>query len=601
MILQSLNRLYDRLAAEPEYGLAPPGYSLQKISFVIVIHPDGRLHEIQSLRDENGRERQILVPGGDKPRGSVTNKSVHKKTGFLRNDSAFLLGRRITTSEDSLAEMEFQAFKKKHLEIESDINDKHFSAVCQFLRRWRTGNLTDNQKNIVKGGVGIFKLIGEQQFVHERQAVRTWWNESQQGKKNDQQHVGICLVTGKSGPIAKTHEPNFKGVEGGQSSGSLLVSYNRVAFESYGKKKSFNASVSEEAAFKYCTALNTILSGPRRSKHVFVLRDPKAILSSRDKKRSTTIVFWTERKTVTEDWLVQFLSGDMGAAAQDDTALNQMKMFLQALRSGGGELRALGDDPATPVHVLGLAPNAGRLSVRFWHTGSLGELFDKLKVHHDALSMYWCRDPCEWQKPPEFPPLWMLLRETARESKDIPPLLGGALLRAVIGGGPYPEALAAAVVRRIRADRNVNYLRAAILKAWLTRHPNRQGEIPVSLDIQRSDPAYRLGRLFAVLEKTQEDAQPGINATIRDRFYSAASATPAVVFPRLLRTYQHHLAKLPVGQKIGREKLVQEIMDGIDSMPAHLRLQDQALFAIGYYQQRKALFTKMESETDNQE
>ena len=398
----------------------------------------------------------------------------------------------------------------------------------------------------------------------------------------------MCLVSGQRARVARTHEPKLKGVLGAKEAGAVLVSFNCDAFASYGKKQSFNAPVSEQAAFRYCTALNAILSGACSHRHRFSLGD-------------TTVVFWTDKPTTAEGWLADLLGGNLEERAQDEAALEQARIVLEAVRKGGGALSLLGDDPDTPIHLLGLAPNAARLAVRFWHTGTLRALFDRLKAHHDALRMVRQLEAGSKRPDPEFPPLWMLLREIARESKDIPPLLGGALLRAVIGGGPYPEALAASVVRRIRADRTVNYLRAAILKAWLTRHPNRQGEIPVSLDTQRTDPAYRLGRLFAVLEKTQEDAQPGINATIRDRFYSAASATPAVVFPRLLRTYQHHLAKLPVGQKIGREKLVQEIMDGIDGMPSHLRLQDQALFAIGYYQQRKALFTKKEPETDNQE
>ena len=196
------------------------------------------------------------------------------------------------------------------------------------------------------------------------------------------------------------------------------------------------------------------------------------------------------------------------------------------------------------------------------------------------------------------------MRETAREAKDIPPLLAGALMRAILNGTPYPNSLASAVIRRIRADCLINYCRAAILKAWLTRLKRTQGGIPLSLDTERTEPAYRLGRLFAVLEKTQEDAQPGINATIRDRFYSAASATPSMVFPRLLRTYQHHLGKLHPGSKVNREKLVQDIVDGLDTMPPHLNLEAQALFSIGYYHQRKSLFggsKAQEATADSQE
>ncbi len=597
MILQSLNQLYERLTAEPEYAVAPPGYSLQNIAFVVVLKPDGCLYEIQSLKDEKGKDKKLLVPGGDKPRGGITKKSVHNKTGFLRNDSAFLLGRRVSKSEYVKAEMEFNAFKEKHCQIEDEIKDAHYSAVCRYLENWNAADLTEEQKSTVKGGSGVFKIVGELQYIHDRTAVREWW-QRQHKTKSTEKHFGLCLVTGERELIARTHEPNFKGIEGGQSSGAPLVSYNCDAFESYGKTQSYNASVSEAAAFRYCTALNAILSGPQKLKHTVALRNPSVKLSNGDKKKSTTIVFWTELPTETEDWLAQMFSGNLDEV-QDDHSLTQTRILLQALRNGSGELRALGDDPSTPVHILGLAPNAGRLSVRFWHTGSLGELFDKLKSHHDALRLYWCWDPFDKKEPPEFPPAWMLLRETARESKDIPPLLGGALMRAILEGTPYPDALANAVVRRIRADRHINYLRAAILKAWLTRKPNHQGGVPVSLDIEQFEPGYRLGRLFAALEKTQERAQPAINSTIRERFYSSASATPSMVFPRLLRTYQHHLAKLNPGEKVNREKLIQEIMDGISVMPPNLNLESQAQFAIGYYHQRKALFGGESEQAEN--
>lgn len=584
MILQSLNQLYDRLVADPAYEIAQPGYSSQKISFAVVLQPDGRLHGIQDIREEKGKKRiprQLLVPGQSKPSGSGINPC------FLWDNAFYIFGYTDDPDKQERAHKACQALRDRHLAVESEIGDSAFSAVCRFLESWRPEQAEQHPElQELASSFGVFQMIGDTQYVHERPAIQAWWSQQQQAS-NEQSRL-MCLVTGELATPARLHEPKLKGVNGAQSSGAALVSFNCDAFTSYGKDQSLNSPVSEEATFRYCTALNGILSGPRSDKHRFSVGD-------------TTVVFWTERPTVAEDWLSDLLGGNLDVAAQDEAALQQTKVLLQALRKGGGELNLLGDDPQTPVHLLGLAPNAARLAVRFWHTGSLGELFDRLKAHHDDLRIVRQHEAGSKRPDPEFPPVWMLLRETARETKDIPPLLGGALMRAILEGTSYPNALANAVMRRIRADRNVNYLRAAMLKAWLTRKPNRQGEIPVSLDTERKDPAYRLGRLFAALEKTQEDAQPGINATIRDRFYSAASATPAVAFPRLLRTYQHHLAKLVPGAKVKREKLVQEIVDGLDTMPAHLNLEDQAQFAIGYYHQRKALFTKSETENDNQE
>jgi len=597
VILQSLNRLYDRLSADPDYQIAPAGYSTQRIAFVVVLHPDGRLHDVNDIRDEKGKKRvprQILAPGQAKPSGSGINPC------FLWDNSGYLLGhfapQKDNESDEHFARRQvraaksFEGFRKKHIALESEIKDAGFAAVCRFLRTWNPAHcekypLLDE----LDSGFGIFHIIGETQYLHQKRAIADWW-ESQQNASIDEPESNFCLVTGQQSTLSRTHEPKLKGVSGAQSSGAALVSFNCDAFKSYGKDQSLNAPVSEQATFRYCTALNGILSGPRSEKHRLSVGD-------------TTVVFWTDQPTVTESWLSDLLTGDMNQA-QEETALSQTHVLLEALRNGGGELRALGDDPAVPIHILGLAPNAARVTVRFWHTGTLGHLFDKLKAHHSALRLTPQFEAGSKRPDPEFPPIWMLLRQTARESKDIPPLLGGTLMRAILEGTPYPNALASSVIRRIRADRTISYLRAAILKAWLIRKPNHQGEICVSLDPSNPDPAYRLGRLFAVLESAQYAALGDVGANIRDRFYNAASATPAIVFPRLLRTYQHHLGKLDRGPKIAFEKRAQEIIDRIDTMPTHLNLEAQARFAIGYYHQRKAQFDGMKktnSENDTKE
>jgi CRISPR-associated protein Csd1 len=203
------------------------------------------------------------------------------------------------------------------------------------------------------------------------------------------------------------------------------------------------------------------------------------------------------------------------------------------------------------------------------------------------------RQPAGGKRPadPEFPPAWLLLQQTARETKNVPSILSGPLLHAIITGIRYPEGLYAAVMRRIRADSVVNYPRACLIKGYLNRNLNK--EVSMSLDSSRADPAYRLGRLFATLEKTQQDALGGnLNKTIRDSFYSSASATPGSVFPRLLRTYQHHIAKLEGGRRVNREKLIQEILDPLGTFPTHLGLPDQGLFAIGYYHQTRDFYAK---------
>lgn len=600
MILQALNSLYDRLTDDPAYSIAPDGYSLQKIAFSVVIHSDGRLHDICDIRDDSGKKPhsiQMVVPGQSKPSGSGINPC------FLWDNSAYMLGH-VSHQDKNEADDKYRrriertsraynAFREQHLNAEGDINDKAYFAVCRFLEQWDAGCCEEfGSLNELTSGFGVFQVIGETGYVHDRESVRNWWGRQQQAVAETMDNTTMCLVTGSQLIPAQIHEPKIKGVGGAQAAGALLVSYNCDAFTSYGKEQGHNAPVSKEVAFRYCTALNGVLSGPRSNRHRITVGD-------------STVVFWTGKTTVIEGWLHDLFSGDLQADdVQDGAALQQIEVLLKALRNGGGELATLGDDPATPIYLLGLAPNAARLSVRFWHTDSLFGLFDNLKAHHDALRIVRQYEEGSKRPDPEYPPAWMLLRETARESKDIQPLLSGALMRSILQGTPYPDTLAGAVIRRIRADRTINYCRAAILKAWLTRKTNRQGGITVSLDTERTEPSYRLGRLFAALEKTQERAQPGINTTIRERFYSAASATPSMIFPRLLRTYQHHLSKLHPGEKVNREKLVQEIVDGLDDMPPHLNLEAQAQFAIGYYHQRKALFngkSVQENNTTDQE
>jgi len=269
-----------------------------------------------------------------------------------------------------------------------------------------------------------------------------------------------------------------------------------------------------------------------------------------------------------------------------------VEAFLRALRIGREAFSELdANAEATSYFLLGLAPNVARISVRFFHQGTIADLLSALRTHHDDIRVV--GSPAAGNRPgdPEFPPSWRLLEQTARKAKDIPPLLAGPLLHAVVTGAPYPRALFNAVIRRIAADRKIDYFRACVMKGYLNRNLNE--EVSVSLDVDREDPPYRLGRLFAALEKTQNDASGGgLNKTIRDSFYSSASATPGSVFPRLLRTYQHHLAKLEGGRRVNRERLVQEILDPLGGFPGHLSLPGQGLFAIGYYHQMRDFYTK---------
>lgn len=602
MILQSLYELYDRLSRDPDYDIAPPGYSLQKISFRVVLNPDGTLHGIENLRDpKSKRPRQMIMPGGDKPTGKVTEQSVHKKVQFLRNDLPFLIGATVSGEKEavfSLADMEFEAFKKYHLEIEFQINDVHFSVLCRFLRSWKPEQALGHQEWQEFGdGQGVFQLLGQTAYLHECPAVRGWWDAQQKEYKGQ---VAQCLITGELKTIARLHEPKIKGVRGSQSSGAPVVAFDKDsdAFASYGRdgEQGFNAPVSEEAAFRYATALNALLDGPKSHKHRFSLAD-------------ATVVFWTKEPTFTEDIFAQFANQgslvSQNKEVQDEGLRQQFELFLKALRQGKEAYAEIEKNPdQTPFFILGLTGQAkGRIGVRFFYRDTLSRLLDNLRQHYTDMSIERDYGQDAKRPDPEFPALWQLLDETCprlngKADRDkIPPILSGPLLRAVITGTLYPAGLFNAVIRRIHADKTINYVRASIIKGYLTR--NQRKEVGMGLDSNRKDPSYRLGRLFAALEKTQGDALGKLNATIRDRFYSSASATPGVVFPRLLRTYQHHLAKMDKG-KVGREMLVREILESLTSFPSHLNLTEQGLFAIGYYHQMRDLWTSKQDKEEDQ-
>lgn len=578
MILHSLNDLYSRLAEDAAYEIAPAGFSPQKVAFKIVLKEDGTLLEPQSVDAKS----QTRVLGDSKPSGAGINPC------FLWDNQTYMLGRQPDNkdgkkSDEAIAQFakeRFEAFRTRHLAAEKEINSSAFSAVCRFLENWQPEDIENYPLLAEVGtGFGVFQIQGARGYVHDEPAVLGWWEKNQKSEAVGEV-VGQCLVSGEQNvPLARLH-PKIKGIAGAQSAGASLVSFNDLAYESYGKTQSYNSPVSTSVAQRYGTALNALLTGPMASRHRMRIGD-------------TSCVFWTEKPTVIEDLFVEMVgAAPASEEAQDPQRLDDLQRLLKAVATGKG-YEGYENEKETPFYLLGLAPNAARLSVRFFHRSTVADLLAKLHDHHACIRMVKQFDKPVKKRPadPDFPHFWMFIREVVRMGDDPPPLLGGALVRAIVEGINYPEGLYSAALRRIRVDGTINYLRAALLKAVLVRNHNL--EIPVMLDTENTNLAYLLGRLFAALEKTQEDALPGTNATIRDRFYSSASATPASVFPRLLRTYQHHLGKLHPGAAVNREKLVQEIFApfGSEGFPAQLNLKDQGIFAIGYYQQRKAFFT----------
>lgn len=585
MILQALYALHARIKDEPAYEVAPPGYSLQKITFKVVLRPDGTLFDIEDARIQQ-KPRLVRVLGSNKSPGSGLNPC------FLWDNTGYMLGFKPEDKDPERSGLAFEEFRRKHLDLESLINLPAYSAVCRFLQAWNPGRAAEYPVlQATKTGFGVFQIVGQPGFVHETQSIDAWWR-AHLGEGGEAGPDGQCLLTGEWGPLARLH-PMTKGVMGANAQASL-VGFNDPAFWSYGKEQSFNAPVSEEAAMAYGAALNALLDGPMRAKHRMRLGD-------------ATVAFWTEKPSLAEDVFAQFAEhGEetTPGAAQDEGLLHKLEIFLRALREGVERYGEVGDRPdETRFFMLGLSPNQGRLAVRFFLRGSVRELIDNLRRHYREMSIERKWGEGTKRPDPEFPPTWMLLAQSAREAKEVPPILAAPLLRAVVSGARYPDGLYSAVLRRVRADRDVNYLRASVIRGMLIR--NHREEVTMSLDPDRADPAYRLGRLFAVLERLQERAfyeQTGRNLEkgIRDSYFSAACATPAAVFPRLERLSTHHRRQLGGGQKHFFDQLVADIKEPLDGTPSVLPLKEQGIFLLGYYHQWKALRSK-KSDSDAKE
>lgn len=567
MILQALNDLYGRLEQDPESGIPRRGYSAEKISFCLVLDRDGQLIVDEDVRDHSGKKP--LPRFVDVPEAAADRRGTKIVANFLWDNLGYLLGVNPKESEER-TRAKFEAFKAKQRAIAGNVDDEGMQAVLAFLDSWSPsrGDTLQYREDMTSANL-TFRLDGERRFVFERPAVAAAWWKYKQGKASGIE--GLCLVSGETKPVARTHPP-IRGVRDAQPTGAALSSFNIPSFLSYDKEQNYNAPVGEAEAFAYTTALNHLLArGSRRRVQV----------------ADATTVFWAERTTGFEELFGLVM--DPAGVEDDPAAAVRLASFLEAVRQGRRPPEIAAEENVR-FFVLGLAPNASRLSVRFWLVDTVAEMSRRIGQHYQDLDI-----ERRYDSEPEFPTPRQLLRDLAPlgDYERIPPPLAAALLRTVLGGGRYPAGLLAAAVTRIRADHEVSRLRAGVIKACLARSArldHKPEVFTVSLDTDNRNPGYLMGRLFAVLEKAQQDALPGINTTIKDRFFGAASATPAAAFPRLIRLAQHHMAKAEKGWI--SDKRMGEIMDQITEFPAHLSLEDQGRFALGYYHQRNALWKK---------
>ena len=463
----------------------------------------------------------------------------------------------------------------------ADTEDEGLRAICLFLKNWSPDQFESSKypffKNEMLDANFAFRLDGDRQYIHERQEAINVWLKAIEPKADALK--AVCLDTGKKEPFMNLH-PSIKGVYGGQSSGGSIVSFNADAYTSYGKSQGENAPVSEMAAFAYTTALNYLLR-----------RENNQCISIGD----TSTVFWAVagdgQKAQQAESLFAFM---LNMPADDGQQAAQIKPILDKIAKGRPLNEFAPDiDPETRFFVLGLAPNAARLSIRYWLDTTFGQLANNISEHFQDLSL----NPLPWREPPS---VWRLLIQTAVQGKseNIPPQLAGELMRAIITGQSYPRMLLAQLIQRIRSDGDINGIRVAMIKAIIQRDFRKgliQEEVPMSLNLSSTHTAYRLGRLFAVIERIQEAALGrDLNSTVTDKYYGTASTVPFSVFPRLLAGSQNHLTRLrkdKPGYAVNLKKDLAEIIAGIeDSFPRHLSIEEQGRFTIGYYHQKQRYF-----------
>lgn len=593
-ILQSLDSYYHRLP-----GVAEPGWAPIKFGWCIVLNREGQPVDLEDLRDLLGKKPKLkdyLVPWSDE----VAKRTSGIVANLFADKTAYVLGR--TAGEGKRTANEHGAFVSEHLRMLDGQEDEGLIALRRFLEDWQPEGLESLPRftpDMLDSNI-MFRLEREHSFLHERPAARTLLASQDSDGEGSAGNEGFCLITGEFGPIARLHR-SIKGVENAQSSGAPLVSCNSKespAFSSYYKDQGLLSPTGKTAAFRYTTALNHLLTrdGPNR------LRRPVG---------DATVVYWADASNAkaAEDADILFAHLLDSDATDEDQAAKVRDLMKQV--AAGRPLAELRPEiePGTRFHVLGLSPNAARLSVRFWLSDTLDSFAARLARHQADLSIE--PPPHNWGAAPSVNRLLVNTAAAQRDFKNIPPLLAGEVMRAVLSGGRYPQSLLSAAIIRLRAgDNAASGWHAAVIRAVLVRQGRRdplipeQGETPMSLKRDHANPGYQLGRLFAVYELAQRAALGNINATIRDRYFGAASATPASVFPLIVRGGMNHLAKVrkdKPGWAHLIERELEEINDRFDPRPdgiwpRSLRLQDQGEFAIGYYHQRAAKLTNDKGE-----
>lgn len=596
MLIRALCDYYDILSAADK--VLPPGYSKVKVHYLVALTAEGEIDEILPWKDKT----EVPAGKGKKkwkeiPKEVVMMQRTEKPgidANIVEHRPVYLFGLHLDkdrlTAQDSTnkAKKSHELFVKENLEFLNGLNTPLICAFRNFLLHWNPEQQTENRhllqlgKEYEKAGY-VFCLSGSPELrLHEEPALRQKWEICCKEKENasPEDCVTQCAVSGEAAPIARIHN-KIKGVYGGLATGSVLIGFNNPSENSYGNDQSYNSNISVTAMKKYTEALNYLLASRR---HRVILDD-------------MTVVFWAMNpKETCEDLFEQMLLEQPAQLDAEDTE-NMLKKLVEDANSGyltRGRLSSLDlIQPDVDFYMLGLKPNSSRLSVKFLIRRKYADiLWNVVRFQQDL------------QITKEVKPVYLshirkeLISPKSKNDKVNPALLAG-LFEAILYGTDYPNALLETMVRRIRVDgdRNkINDVRVGVIKACLNRKGTKE-EIKVALDKENNTQAYLCGRLFAILERLQQDASNySLNRTIRDAYFASASTRPVLVFPKIIKlANQSYLKK--VKYPTHYNKLIGEVMQKLNGgFPDQLSLKEQGEFIVGYYQQNQAFFEKKNQE-----
>lgn len=580
MILQALTQYYDALNARGE--IDAPGWGKPKISYALCLRANGELMQVIPLLCEvEVGKKKVLRPREDIRLPAAVKRSSGIASNFLWDNSTYLLGVDNKDKEDkkNKPERSLQCFKAAaalHHELLDGVDSPFARAVLAFFDTWNPAEaeqhpaLANEYDKIIAAANLVFYANG--QYPADDPALCAAWQAHYDSDSDAPKQQ--CLVTGQLDEIAAVH-PSIKGVRDAQSSGAALVSFNAPAFCSYGHEQNYNAPIGKHAAFAYTAALNHLLADQNHKQYI----------------GDTTVIYWADTaEPQYPDVFSMLLGNEVEGWTENDLAA-ALKFLAHSQ-----PCKELKLDPNRTFYILGLAPNAARLSVRFFLRNTFGTLMKNVNEHYERLKI----DRPSFA-PTGYLPLWQLLAETVNQSardKKPSPVMAGATARAIWNGELYPAALLNGIMLRIRADSEVNWRRAAIIKAYYLKNEDEncpKEVLTVSLNESSTNIPYTLGRLFSVYEAVQQAANPGINATIKDKYFNSASSIPATIFPILGNLCQKHLRKLDKGLQTFYNRQIGAIKDILgETYPTRLNLPQQGSFDLGYYHQTQKRYTKKE-------